>query len=261
HIDTINLGIADSRDILRQVAEICGGEYLQISDQGILKNALESLARVLPRGTREYLKSKKPLLSDLAGELVAFQDMSDSQKALVEKLSQSERYKCIICFKSECPICKQPFFADGRYCPNCGSPMHLHCAAKWAAADTKTDSNVFRCPHCFYLLKVPATVLKVQELRERLQLQKEWGHKEKKEESPEIAKDLVNKVTPDEIGDAILTAVCPVCDNIFEDEEYLYECGNLDCNALYHPDCFEKLKDKKGNYICKNCGHLLERFE
>ncbi|MHA1682624.1 MAG: VWA domain-containing protein [Promethearchaeota archaeon] len=270
-IDTINIGIEDSFQVLKQIAELTGGEYLNISEPNILYNAITSLSAILPEETREYLKSKKPLLSDLAGELVSISDMSSSQKALVEQLSQAQREKCLICFKSDCEVCKQPFFSCGRYCPNCGSPMHLHCAAKWAAADTKTDSNVFRCPHCFYLLKVPAEIQKVEELREQIRIRKEYESKSKKhvatraETKParenNIPKELVNKVTPQEIGADIATMVCPVCEGIFEDEEFLYECGNLDCSALYHPKCFEKLKNKNGKYACRNCGHILEKFD
>ncbi|MHA1792761.1 MAG: VWA domain-containing protein [Promethearchaeota archaeon] len=260
-IDCINIGIENEYNILREISSLTGGEYLLISDRDILLKAIESLARFLPDETRELLKSKKPLLSDLAGELISIADMSDSQKALIQKLSQSEREKCIICYQSEEPTTKQPFFASGRYCPNCGSPMHLLCAAKWAQADTKTDSNVLRCPHCFYLLKVPPEVQKIEELRERIKLQKEYKKHKKVEEPTGPAGELVNKVTPEEIGPDIITMTCPVCDGIFEDEEYLYECGNLDCNALYHPQCFEKLKDKKGNYICKICGHPLIKLD
>lgn len=265
-VDTIQVGgISSAQDILRQVSDLTGGENLTISNLDILMNAIESLTANLSEETREALKSKKPLLSDLAGELVNISEMSSSQKALVEKLSQSEREKCLICFKSECSTCKQPFYSCGRYCPNCGSPMHLHCAAAWAQSDTKssTDKNVFRCPHCFYLLKVPASIAKVQDLREAVKLRKQYGSKSQQKDEPKMPEsDLVNKVTPAELGDVILTATCPVCNCIFEDdEEFLYECSNLDCSALYHKDCFEKLKDKKGNYLCRTCNHFLMKFD
>ncbi|MFX0101270.1 MAG: VWA domain-containing protein [Candidatus Hodarchaeota archaeon] len=264
-VDTINVGgTEDAQEILRQVSDLTGGEHLDISNLQILMNAIESLTANLSEETREALKSKKPLLSDLAGELINISEMSSTQKALVEKLSQTEREKCLICFKSDCGLCKQPFFACGRYCPNCGSPMHLHCAAQWAQSDTKstTDKNVFRCPHCFYLLKVPASIAKVQDLREAIKLRKEYGSKGAETHETEMPEsDLVNKVTPAEIGEDILTATCPVCDGIFEDdEEFLYECSNLDCSALYHKDCFEKLK-KKDNYMCKLCNHFLMKFD
>ena len=263
-IDSINVGIEDSWQILRQVTEFTGGTYLNISDYEILMNSVESLAKPLKEETREYLKSKKPLMSDLAGELVSVAEMTASQKNLIEKMNEKERERCIICYQSECAICKQPFWSGGRYCPNCASPMHLHCAAGWASSDKKTDSNVFRCPHCFYLLKVPAEVQKVQELRESIKMREEYFKKKEgsKETKLEDGKELVNKVTPQELGpNLLITAVCPVCDGIFEDEEYLFECGNLDCSALYHPDCFEKIKDVNDNYVCKKCNHLLQKFD
>ncbi|GAH82982.1 unnamed protein product, partial [marine sediment metagenome] len=40
--------------------------------------------------------------------------------------------KCQICHSIKNPLNGADFFASGRYCPSCGRPYHLHCAALWA---------------------------------------------------------------------------------------------------------------------------------
>jgi hypothetical protein len=74
--------------------------------------------------------------------------------------------------------------------------------------------------------------------------------------------DLAAKVTPQEIGpDMLATATCPVCSEPFEDDPFMYECPNLDCSALYHPKCFEKLLKGKGNPACNRCGQVLRKVD
>ncbi len=57
------------------------------------------------------------------------------------------------------------------YCPNCGRFFHVHCAAGWAEAQSQKEGmppNVFKCPVCFSLLKVPGAVNRVKILQARL---------------------------------------------------------------------------------------------
>nr|MDO8087639.1 VWA domain-containing protein [Candidatus Sigynarchaeum springense] len=266
-IDVVNVGVPDEKDILNQVAGITGGRYATASDADMLGTIVDTIVLPLSADTRQYLQSKKPLMSDLAGELVKVDEMTASQKALVEKISQQEREKCLICHQGTCPVCRQPFSVDGRHCPKCASPIHLHCAAQWAKSDKKTDSNVFRCVHCYYLLKVPAEMQEEERERELQVLAKQQAdlraksaHAEKQDAgaTDEFSAVVATKVSLRELGaDLLSEATCPVCSEMFEDEEFLFECINVDCGALYHPACFKKVKDASGDYTCKKCGSSL----
>lgn len=263
-IDVVGVGTEDNDHALQQIAKVSNGEYKNVTDLDELKIILDNIAKILPETTRDYLKSKKPLLSDLAGELVAEDDMTPAQKVMIEQMSDNERHKCLICFKSDCQICKQPFSVCGRHCPNCGYPLHLDCAAQWALSDKKAgSSNVFRCPHCFYLLKVPASrIQKGEDIQ--LQAKSRQPVRAVQEKKAAIAPqekrgvELASKVTPQELGPELLaTATCAVCGEGFEEDEYLFECPNLDCSALYHPKCFDKLKATEANAECKRCSAIL----
>jgi uncharacterized protein YegL/predicted RNA-binding Zn-ribbon protein involved in translation (DUF1610 family) len=269
-IDTIGVGSDEPAQILRQVAELTGGKYIVSASQEDLDFVTDALVKPLSEETRDYLKSKKPLLSDLAGELVSMEEMNPSQRTRIEGMSQAEREKCLICFKSDCPVCGQSYLEDGRYCPNCGALMHLHCASGWAASNKKTgmDTNVFRCPKCYYLLKVPVQVQEEEPIKSTLSAARApatprvtaapANESMQARAPPIVGTQLVNKVTPLEIGvDAMLGATCAACGKEIEDEDYLFECPDLDCSALYHPKCFEKMKDARGLYPCKRCGTLL----
>ncbi|MBN2150780.1 MAG: VWA domain-containing protein [Candidatus Lokiarchaeota archaeon] len=277
HVDVVCVGEGSPEDTLGQVASITGGAFKNAADAADLPAIVDGLVKILPESTREYLKSKKPMLADLAGELVSEAELTPAQKELFGKMTEAERHKCLICFKSDCMVCKQPFAACGRHCPNCMYPLHGHCAAQWAMSDKKSGgSNVFRCPHCFYLIKVPAS--------QALAVEDAAGGRPLRVAPPKAARpgaeapaeapveapaapqprgiDLAARVTPQEIGpDILATAVCPACGEPFEDEPFLYECPNLDCNALFHPKCFEKLAAGRGNLTCKRCGQVLRKVD
>ncbi|MEX2683247.1 MAG: VWA domain-containing protein [Candidatus Sigynarchaeota archaeon] len=283
-VDVVRIGKECSSDIMNQIAEITGGAFKSVADVAELPAIVDGLVKVLPESTRELLKSKKPMLADLAGELVSEAEFTPAQKELFGKMTEAERYKCLICFRSDCMICKQPFAACGRHCPNCMYPMHSHCAAQWAMSDKKTGgSNVFRCPHCFYLLKVPASqaqavadvaggrkAIPVAPRAPTIQVaQRAVETKpapaagiEASVEPSSHGIDIPAKVTPQEIGpDLLATAACPACGKPFEDEPFLYECPNLDCSALFHPQCFEKLAAQKGALACMRCGQVLRKVD
>ena len=64
-----------------------------------------------------------------------------SQEQLNEKL------KCQICFKDNPESL--------RSCPNCKKTMHLPCVGNWSSQMKLNNPYVFRCPFCFFLLRVP----------------------------------------------------------------------------------------------------------
>ncbi len=272
-VDVVRVGKDCAGDILSLIAEITGGTFKNVSDAADLPAIVEGMVKILPESTREFLKSKKPMLADLAGDLVSETELTPAQKELFGKMTEAERHKCLICFKSDCMICKQPFSVCGRHCPNCMYPLHGDCAAQWAMSDKKTGgSNVFRCPHCFYLLKVPASQAQAVEdgsggrqvapVASKVTSPAREAPVEAPADPQGHGIDIAAKVTPQEIGpDLLATATCPVCDEPFEDDPFMYECPNLDCSALYHPRCFEKLVSGKGSPACKRCGQVLRKVD
>jgi hypothetical protein len=60
-------------------------------------------------------------------------------------------------------------------------------------------------------------------------------------------------VNINDLGEDALYNSCPVCSYIFEEDQEVIECGNYDCGALYHRDCYNKL----ANDQCKTCDGKL----
>ncbi|KKL88007.1 hypothetical protein LCGC14_1929050, partial [marine sediment metagenome] len=58
------------------------------------------------------------------------------------------------------------------------------------------------------------------------------------------------------LGEEMLFNACPVCHLIFEEGQKAILCGNLECNALYHEECFKKLKNDQ----CKKCDVKLHLY-
>jgi len=121
----------------------------------------------------------------------------------------------------------------------------------WTEQDTKrTSSEIFRCPHCFYLLKIPGEVSKARMLHKQM----------KSTESSAAPRSDGERVVPTkkamakDLGDAAMYSACPICHNIFEEDDQVVACGNEDCNAIYHANCFAKLE---GTH-CRKCGLKLK---
>jgi hypothetical protein len=109
------------------------------------------------------------------------------------------------------------------------------------------SAGTVRCPHCFYLIKIPTEVTQAQKLtslvKPRIKLQSS-------SKTPEISEAETLKFK-DLDSDGIFNS-CPVCNFIFEEGQTIIRCGN--CQTLYHELCFQELKDKQ----CKNCGVNIE---
>ncbi|MFW6283294.1 MAG: hypothetical protein ACOC4M_17410 [Promethearchaeia archaeon] len=172
--------IFDYENIFKQITELTGGSYFATKNRRELREAFESITKkkkVLLRaylGEEEYKEAKQFL------EIIA----SDLEK-ITELLSDSE-LKCQICFNKECR-CEDliDVYDHLRKCPSCGKTLHLCCAGRWAEQqNTKSDSigfpNVFRCPFCFYLLKVPREYVNFESVLN--QLQEKWMKRQKKKE-------------------------------------------------------------------------------
>lgn len=255
-IDTIRLGELTHFNILKRLSEVTKGQYFYNNDSESMLNSARVVATSNVRIDTIDIKSaieNPAFLRKIAASLLRTQDLTKNQQERIKQIRGEVDYKkCSICFSDICPYCGGTFFTEGRYCPDCQIPMHLHCATAYAASlsDEKLKaSGTFRCPHCFYLLKIPVEVqqiTKLQALRKPSLISKF--------ETSDVF--YAKKTSSSELGDEALYSSCPVCNMIFEEEQDIIKCGNYKCNALYHTKCFEKLIDSR----CKSCGKEL-KFE
>jgi hypothetical protein len=153
-----------------------------------------------------------------------------------------EQARCQICHSIKAPLTNADFFTEGRFCPSCGAPMHLSCAALWARK-TEYKNNIFRCPFCYFLLKLPPGVVK---------LVQEYERKSKK---IHIIEDIEESTTTMELVPLEETyeinASCSYCKNIFVGKYQVYQCEH--CGAYYHEPCLEKMYEEIG--ACRYCGY------
>ena len=73
------------------------------------------------------------------------------------------------------------------------------------------------------------------------------------QETEIVPAELINV---SELGEDALYTSCPVCNYIFEENQQIVKCGNSECEALYHIDCFKKLE----NGHCKSCSVKLHLY-
>ena len=140
----------------------------------------------------------------------------------------------------------------GRYCPNCQSPYHIHCLSGWASSQKNEklkESGTCRCPHCFYLLKIPTEITQAEKLHTI-----SGAHKTLGQEGDIKPATLIADVAT--LGDEAMFNSCPVCHYIFEEGQEVVQCGNTECRTLYHKDCFQKLQDGR----CKSCDTRLHLY-
>ncbi|MHA1695576.1 MAG: VWA domain-containing protein [Candidatus Helarchaeota archaeon] len=248
-IDTIGLselGISHGESILDKLAKNTGGEYTRVFESTTLNQTMVHLSE---KKEIPYSQAKKmdnaEILSEIAEELFRPTDLAETQEQLVRLFTGKEKETCIICFQEQDPFTHAPFYSSGRYCPNCKSPMHMSCAAEWAAQSKVGTANVFRCPRCFFLLKVPKSIHKLKTISESV--------KARSRQPIEVGSARFLLITrPNE---EMESSICPICHFIFESPP-AYLCSN--CHTYYHVEC---LKDKwlaKGNKNCRVCGKIIE---
>lgn len=123
---------------LMELATRCYGNVHEINDLRDLDSILEVLAlkREIPQESfydaekKIIPKTNQPFYVNLADQLV--------------KYPKSE--KCSICFQKDDKELVQ--------CPECEAIGHKSCFAQWADNSNIGILNVFRCPHCYNLLKL-----------------------------------------------------------------------------------------------------------
>jgi len=255
-IDCFRLGEVSSLNLLKRLSDITGGKYFYNNDPESLLQAALNLANSNIKTYGEGSKSlvdNPAFLRKIAADLLRVQDLTkDQEQRLLQIRGLADYKKCSICFSDTNPYTKSSFFVSGRYCPNCQTPYHIHCLASWA--DSQKDSKMrksgtVRCPHCFYLLKIPIEVSQVRKLTSLVKPRIREGSTNKK---PEIAS--AELMDFGEIEEDALFNSCPVCNLIFEPEQKIIRCEN--CKTLYHKNCFETLSNSQ----CKNCGIKLHLY-
>lgn len=250
HIDSVGigeLGVAYEESILDKIAHETKGEYSRVFET---QSLIELLIKLANKKEISYTEAQKKSITDatvlniIAGDLYRPAEATDTQSELVDLIMGREKKKCIICYQYECPTCHGPFFNCGRYCSNCKAPMHLHCAADWAEHSSEKNPTIFRCPRCFFLLKVPESVQKVKH-----------AHKTTYDLPAEVETTRYALITKE--TDEIAAAVCPICHMIFDfsTDPRAYLCTT--CGSYFHTKCIEEYL-QKGEGACRICGKRIE---
>ncbi|MHA1651818.1 MAG: VWA domain-containing protein [Candidatus Helarchaeota archaeon] len=252
YIDSVGiseLGVAYEESILEKISVDTKGEYSRVFETPSLLEILSSLAS---KKEISYTEAQKKSITDatvlsiIAGDLFRPAEASEDQTELINLIMGKEKTKCIICYQYNCPTCHGPFFSCGRYCSNCKAPMHLHCASDWAEnSPPENNPTIFRCPRCYFLLKVPETIQRVKKVHSKHAYSIPMDA-----ESARFA--LITKETEE-----IASAVCPICHMIFDfaTDPRAYLCTN--CGTYYHAKCLEDWL-AKGEGACRVCGKRIE---
>lgn len=250
-IDTFRLKDSGTVDVLKNISQISGGRSYYVNSIDSLMEAAQSFAS---ENIKDYSRNSKlqtqnaSFLKKIAADPLRVQDLTEDQEQRIKQLRGEADYKkCSICFSETDPNSKGSFFLTGRYCPNCQTPFHIHCLAGWAASQSEYDANkseTCRCPHCFYLLRIPSEVAQMRKLHSLSILSQ---RKEDPKRPDTYNSEIVNI---SKLGEEALYKSCFVCNLIFDPGQYVIECGNPECGALYHKECFPKLINNQ----CKKCG-------
>ncbi|MHA1149855.1 MAG: vWA domain-containing protein [Promethearchaeota archaeon] len=178
------MSIFDYENPLKLASDLTGGTYFLITNTREYEEAFEIITKkkeVLRKSyleQREYTKEKEFL------EIIA------SEMSRITEVLDDAELKCSICFKKDCSHVETFDIIDAydhlRICPNCKKVMHLCCAGRWAEQQNSKSNfigfpNVFRCPYCFYLLKVPREFVNFDGVL--YQLQERWLKAKEKEEA------------------------------------------------------------------------------
>ena len=255
-IDSFRLGELSPLNILKRMSDLTGGNYYYNNDAQSLLQAAHDLAdsniKTYGDGTSSIIENPA-FLRKIAADLLRVQDLTKDQEQRVLQMRGLVDYKkCSICFSDENPYTRSSFYLSGRYCPNCQTPYHIHCLSSWANSqkDRKMkQAGAVRCPHCFYLLKIPTEVSQVQKLAS---LTRPIIKSKKDPKIPELAHVELIKFKDLDSDDMFKS--CPVCNYIFEEGQDILRCDN--CKSLFHETHFNKLIESR----CKNCGVKLHHF-
>jgi hypothetical protein len=180
-----SISIFDSTENYKMIGNMTGGNYYQIKNANdfdeVFKKITPKKKTLLKQyiSTREYTEEKQFL------EVIA------SEMDRITNIVADAELKCQICFQKACTCEVIDDYQHVRRCPNCKKILHMCCSGKWAEQqNTKSNfigfPSVFRCPYCFYLLKVPREFVDfdniLSQLQEKWLKQKETEEREQKEQ-------------------------------------------------------------------------------
>ena len=246
-IDTIKVGGINHAQALHNIAQVTHGKFFEATKNPDLLEAMEAITGEYPGVTNGKPKQFSKMLEKIAVPLKSDAEMKHESQEIVARIRNKNTYnKCGICFHIRDPVKKLDFSLSGRYCPSCGTGFHLHCINEWA--ESHGDHHVVRCPHCFYLLKIPVEIQQTALLHEEFKKERTNGDPRVQIEGYKVKNSSANS-----LGDVAVFSSCPVCNNIFNNNEQVKICGNPNCNTIYHEKCFKSVANK----ACKVCGKTL----
>ncbi len=155
YVDTVKLGVEYPPHSFRTLSEITKGTYHMVTTPEDLYTTFQSLS-----AKKEVLKPKYVATEQEVPKQKTFLEIIAAD--LVPVSAEKAGTKCQVCFSVN-PV------ADLRQCPNCKNVLHLPCAGKWAENQNLGFPNVFRCPFCFFLLKVPRNYVDFNKFVEKFQ--------------------------------------------------------------------------------------------
>jgi len=171
-------------------------------------------------------------------EEIALKLRHPTHEELQKFKKKSSKMQCQICFSYISPIKNYSLYKTGRLCSHCGTPMHIHCAGTWALKSSE-HKNLFRCPYCYTLLKIPGAILNG------------LNKKTYKEEGADSKKRFVKMIAiePEKLKQK--NKDCLFCFKPIKSVSFqkTFKCSN--CKAYFHKKCLEDMYkvDKK----CLNC--------
>lgn len=246
-IDTVKIGGLNHVKSLQNIAEVTHGKFFEAGKNSDLQESMEKIAGEYPGISDGKPKQFSKMLEKIAVPLKSDAEMKQESQEIVARIRNKNSYnKCGICFHIRDPVKKLDFSLSGRYCPSCGTGFHLHCINEWA--ESHGEHHVVRCPHCFYLLKIPVEIQQTALLHE--EFKKDHGNDEP---HVQIEGFRIRDTIAKRLGEIAVYSSCPLCNNIFGEDEHVFVCGNTQCNAIYHEKCFETV----ANMPCKVCGKKL----
>ena len=230
----------------------------------LAQTALKGVSRI-----RLEAPSKKNHVNHIQELAKSLRYPNEAERIKIADRHSSE--KCQICFSKKSPIDGNHIKKTGRYCPNCNTLFHIHCAGLWALKSHE-GKNVFRCPFCYTLLKINPIIingLKIREKSESMEfnLKKKSKIRNNKAFSPHQFHIKMLRVKDPEIlgekGYQESTKECSYCflpllsstgtnNEIMSEYPKFFKCSK--CGAIYHESCLEEMYKKFK--VCRNCGGL-----
>lgn len=248
-IDTCQIGEPKNHhdNPLKKIAYATNAEYAFFKNLKALFKAAEGFAsKKIIHETEDYFNPDKeknklpPLISEISVDL-----RRPNINEIRDMMHGKTDYKCQICYQNTCPTCHNPFYACGRFCPSCNRPIHLHCASIWAEKSNFPEKNVFRCPFCYFLLRIPKSVQRLMKANN--------GNSIKIIDESDMSNQKINMIRVPDNQIEFIDDACSYCNNIFTEGRKVFKCSS--CNSYYHEDCLNKMYgDIKACRVCG--GHI-----